>query len=62
MTNSTISFRKSSYSASGQACVMVGQTLAAMRDSKQPAGPILAAPNLGAFVAAIKSGQLAPTA
>jgi hypothetical protein len=52
-------FRKSSYSSeSGQACVEVVGTLDAVRDSKNPAGPVLRV-DLPALLTAIRSGRLA---
>lgn len=50
-------WRKSSHSSANSNCVEVANTLAAVRDSKSPAGPALAA-NLGALVAAVKEGSL----
>lgn len=51
------SWRKSSRSSAQQTCVEVRRTLNAMRDSKDPAGPMLQA-DLGPLVAAVKSGRL----
>jgi hypothetical protein len=50
-----ITWRKSSHSADNGACVEVAGTLAAIRDSKTPSGPVLRA-NLSALVTAIRSG------
>jgi hypothetical protein len=50
-------WRKSSYSSSNDTCVEVHGDLAAVRDSKHLAGPVLRA-DLGALVAAVKDGQL----
>lgn len=42
MTTGRAQFRKSSYSSeNGQACVEIARTLDAVRDSKNPAGPVL---------------------
>jgi hypothetical protein len=51
----TFSWRKSSWSASQSNCVELSKT-GAVRDSKNPTGPILTA-DLGAFLVAIKAGQ-----
>lgn len=50
-------WRKSSFSGSGGDCVQVRQDLAAPRDSKNPAGPALAA-DLSRLLAAVRSGRL----
>jgi hypothetical protein len=51
-------WRKSSRSGSeGGNCVELAHTMVAVRDSKNPAGPVLRA-DLGALVAAVKSGRL----
>jgi hypothetical protein len=50
-------WRKSSFSGSSGDCVEVRQDLAAMRDSKNPAGPTLAA-DLLRLLATVKSGEL----
>jgi hypothetical protein len=50
-------WRKSSFSAGGGNCVQVRQDLAAMRDSKNPAGPTLAV-DLSRLLATVKSGRL----
>ena len=50
-------WRKSSFSGSAGDCVEVRQDLAAVRDSKNPAGPTLAA-DLSLLLAIVKSGEL----
>jgi hypothetical protein len=50
-------WRKSSFSAASGDCVQVRQDLAAMRDSKNPDGPTLAA-DLPRLLATVKSGEL----
>lgn len=51
-------WRKSTYSStSGGTCVEVKNTLGAVRDSKNVAGPVLAVPMLS-LVAAVKTGQI----
>jgi hypothetical protein len=50
-------WRKSSFSGSGGNCVEVRQDLAAIRDSKNPDGPALAA-DLPRLLAIVKSGRL----
>lgn len=47
-------WRKSSFSGSGGNCVEVRRDLAALRDSKNPTGPTLAA-DLSRLLATIKS-------
>ncbi|MFB9430020.1 DUF397 domain-containing protein [Streptoalloteichus tenebrarius] len=60
----TLVWRKSSRSTpSGNACVevaAVGSDAAAVRDSKNPSGPVLtfAPATFAAFVESVKSGQL----
>jgi hypothetical protein len=50
-------FRRSSYSDNnGKECVEVANTLRAVRDSKNPAGPVLRV-DLTAFLAQLRSGQ-----
>ncbi|MCG8914350.1 DUF397 domain-containing protein [Actinokineospora sp. PR83] len=49
-------WRKSSFSADGN-CVQVRQDLAAVRDSKNPVGPVLAV-DLSRLSAVVKSGKL----
>ncbi|MBB4906283.1 DUF397 domain-containing protein [Actinophytocola algeriensis] len=50
-------WRKSSKSDSGGQCVEVRSDLGALRDSKQPGGPALVTPELGALIKRLKSGQ-----
>jgi hypothetical protein len=50
-------WRKSSFSGDGGNCVEVRQDLVAMRDSKTPDGPTLAA-DLPRLLATVKSGEL----
>jgi hypothetical protein len=50
-------WRKSSFSGSGGNCVEVRQDLAAVRDSKNPAGPSLTA-DLVRLVAVVRAGLL----
>jgi hypothetical protein len=50
-------WRTSSFSGDGGNCVQVRQDLAALRDSKNPAGPTLSV-NLSGMLAAIKAGHL----
>lgn len=50
-------WRKSSKSDSGGQCVEVRRDLGALRDSKHPDGPQLAAPGLGVLIERLKSGQ-----
>jgi uncharacterized protein DUF397 len=49
-------WRKSSQSQSGGDCVEVASTLDALRDSKNPTGPTLRAPNLAALLRYVKRG------
>jgi hypothetical protein len=56
MTTDT-DWRKSSRSQNSTDCVEVHRALMAVRDSKNPSGPVLVA-DLGALVAAVRSGQL----
>ena len=53
-----VAWRKSSHSAGNGQCVEVASTLGAVRDSKNPAGPVLHA-NLAALVTTVKSTALA---
>jgi hypothetical protein len=53
-----IAWHKSSHSADNGHCVEVASTLGAVRDSKNPAGPMLHA-NLAALVTTVKSTALA---
>lgn len=50
-------WRKSSRSSANSNCVEVANTLALVRDSKNPAGPVLTA-DLGPLLAAVKDGSL----
>ena len=50
-----VAWRKSTFSAGNGQCVEVASTLGAVRDSKNPAGPVLYA-NLDALITTIKSG------
>lgn len=50
-------WRKSSRSSANSNCVEVANTLAAVRDSKNPAGPTLSA-DLGPLLAAVKCDSL----
>jgi hypothetical protein len=52
-----VSWQKSSYSSNGTACVEVSHDLAAVRDSKNPHGPMLSV-DLRRFVHAVKRGGL----
>lgn len=52
-----IMWRKSSRSETGASCVEVRHDLTAIRDSKIPRGPILAA-NLHALLSTVKAGKL----
>lgn len=50
-------WRKSSRSANESNCVELSHPLDAVRDSKNPAGPILRAAELSSFVLAAKAGR-----
>jgi hypothetical protein len=50
-------WRKSSYSGAESNCVEVNGTLDAVRDSKNPSGPLLRA-SVPGVVRAIRAGQL----
>jgi molybdenum cofactor biosynthesis enzyme len=50
-------WKKSSRSTETSACVEVANTLGAVRDSKNPNGPVLTVP-MAAIVAEIKAGHL----
>jgi hypothetical protein len=50
-------WRKSSFSGSGGNCVEIRQDLTALRDSKNPTGPTLAA-DLSRLLATVRSGRL----
>jgi len=51
-----MNWRKSSFSGSGGDCVQVRQDLAAIRDSKNPNGPMLAVA-LSGLLATVKAEQ-----
>ncbi|HWE91103.1 MAG TPA: DUF397 domain-containing protein [Pseudonocardiaceae bacterium] len=53
---STVMWRKSSHSAENGECVELAGTLDLVRDSKNPAGPALAA-DLSALLTAVKIGR-----
>jgi hypothetical protein len=50
-------WRKSSFSGDSGVCVQVRQDLAAIRDSKDTHGPVLAL-NLSHFLTTVKAGEL----
>lgn len=50
-------WRKSSQSAPEANCVELASTLDAVRDSKNPEGPVLTVA-LGEFITAVKTGQI----
>jgi hypothetical protein len=52
----TTRWRKSTFSGYHE-CVELAHTLRAVRDSKNPNGPVLAA-NMNGFLAAVKRGEL----
>jgi hypothetical protein len=53
----SVEFRKSSYSNSNaQECVEIGNTLDAVRDSKNPDGPVLRC-DVASLIAGIKAGR-----
>jgi hypothetical protein len=49
-----ISWRKASYSSNGANCVEVSHNLAAIRDSKNPTGPVLTV-DVDRFVRTVKN-------
>ena len=53
---SDLIWRKSSYSSGGENCVELADS--AVRDSKDPDGPVLSV-DVTALVAAVKTGQIA---
>jgi hypothetical protein len=55
MVNRPISWRASSFSGQGGSCVEVRNDLSALRDSKDPNGPMLHAPGLRGLVKRMKS-------
>lgn len=50
-------WRKSSYTNTNGACVELSCALGAMRDSKDPHGPILPVATLAAFIRDVKAGR-----
>lgn len=50
-------WRKSSYSNDSSDCVEVAHTIRAVRDSKNPRGPVLSVAAFGVFVRDVKSGR-----
>lgn len=50
-------WRKSSYSATSNDCVELAGTLDLVRDSKNPAGPVLSVAALDAFLSDVRSGR-----
>jgi hypothetical protein len=53
-----VQWRKSSHSTNTESCVELSNTLHAMRDSKNPDGPVLSIAALTEFVRMVRSGQL----
>ncbi|MGH3687910.1 MAG: DUF397 domain-containing protein [Pseudonocardiaceae bacterium] len=53
-------WRKSSYSGEESNCVELALTPGAVRDSKNPAGPVLPVPDMPAFLREIKRGRFDP--
>lgn len=53
-------WRKSSHSGEEGNCVELAHTPGAIRDSKNPTGPILPVPDLPAFLREIKRGRFDP--
>ena len=51
-------WRKSSYSGTQTNCVELADTLAHVRDSKNPDGPVLSVANLRASLRVIKAGEI----
>lgn len=51
------SWRKSSRSGSGNACVEIRNDLCAVRDSKNPGGPELLAAGLHSLIETVKGGS-----
>ncbi|WP_253777977.1 DUF397 domain-containing protein [Goodfellowiella coeruleoviolacea] len=53
-------WRKSSHSGNQTSCVELAHTMTAVRDSKNPAGPVLTfeQPELTRFLTAVKAGRL----
>jgi hypothetical protein len=52
----SIRWRKASYSAQGNGCVELANTLVLVRDSKNPNGPVLMA-DVSALLAGVKAGR-----
>ncbi|MGH3478876.1 MAG: DUF397 domain-containing protein [Pseudonocardiaceae bacterium] len=55
-----LAWRKSSHSGEDGNCVELAHTPGAIRDSKNPAGPVLLVPDLPAFLREIKQGRFDP--
>lgn len=53
-------WHKSSRSQNGSQCVEVAHTLDALRDSKNPTGPVLVVGGLAGFLGELKRGRLSP--
>ena len=53
-------WRKSSHSGKESNCVELAHTPGAIRDSKNPAGPVLLVRDLPAFLREIKQGRFDP--
>ncbi|MGH3721221.1 MAG: DUF397 domain-containing protein [Pseudonocardiaceae bacterium] len=53
-------WRKSSHSGFENNCVELAHPPGAIRDSKNPAGPVLLVPDLPAFLREIKRGRFDP--
>lgn len=51
-----IRWRKSSFSGNQGNCVELAHTRTAIRDSKNPAGPVLLVPGLDHLISTVKSG------
>jgi hypothetical protein len=49
-------WRKSSRSGSGNACIELRNDLRAVRDSKNPGGPVLQVDDLNRLIATVKEG------
>jgi len=56
MTTSKTGWRKSTHSSAANECIEVARTLDKIRDSKNPAGPILTI-DLAALLTDIKAGR-----